>query len=217
MNQQLNAVLQLQAHSVARGVGCGNLTGCGSSNSGTGWLNRHTLAQLASRENRVRNIGQSNGGTLNRGVQLNDLTGCSGSRGGRSCGLSLGSLLGLLLYLLLGGSSGRLFLRALSGVLSGVVLRLVTEDQHTGHRAEEGNSQANHVQVRGLHSRNRQQRGERKGVGLNAQHRNGRTTDHGGNQNNRNHALVAEYHTVHGRLRNTAQQTGHRRTDSGLA
>ena len=98
-----------------------------------------------------------------------------------------------------------------------VSLRLVTEQQNTGHSAEERNSQTNHVQVRGLHSRNRQQRSERERVGLNAQEGNGSATNNSGNQNNRDHALVAEHNTVQGRLRNTTEQTGHRRTNSGLA
>ena len=68
VNQQLNTVLQLQTNSVARGVGCSNLTGSGSNHGGTGRLNSHTLAQLACSENRVRNIRQSNSSTLNRGV-----------------------------------------------------------------------------------------------------------------------------------------------------
>ena len=97
-----------------------------------------------------------------------------------------------------------------------VSLRLVTEQQNTGHSAEERNRQTNHVQVGRLHSRNRQQRSERERVGLNAQEGNGSTTNNSGNQNNRNHALVTQYHTVHRRLRNTTEQTGHRRTDSGL-
>ena len=216
MNQQLNAVLQLQAHSVARGVGCSNLTGCGSNNSGTGRLNRHTLAQLACSENRVRNIRQSNSSTLNRSVQLNDLTsGSSGcSSGGRSSGSSRSSLSGNSLSLRSGLSILSLTLRS---VPYSVSLRLVTEQQNTGHSAEERNSQTNHVQVRGLHSRNRQQRSERERVGLNAQEGNGSATNNSGNQNNRDHALVAEHNTVQGRLRNTTEQTGHRRTNSGLA
>ena len=216
VNQQLNAVLQLQTHSVARGVGCSNLTGCGSNNSGTGRLNRHTLAQLACSENRVRNIRQSNSSTLNRSVQLNDLTsGSSGcSSGGRSSGSSRSSLSGNSLSLRSGLSILSLTLRS---VPYSVSLRLVTEQQNTGHSAEERNSQTNHVQVRGLHSRNRQQRSERERVGLNAQEGNGSATNNSGNQNNRDHALVAEHNTVQGRLRNTTEQTGHRRTNSGLA
>ena len=97
-----------------------------------------------------------------------------------------------------------------------VSLRLVTEQQNTGHSAEERNSQTNHVQVRGLHSRNRQQRSERERVGLNAQEGNGSATNNSGNQNNRDHALVAEHNTVQGRLRNTTEQTGHRRANSSL-
>ena len=216
VNQQLNAVLQLQTHSVARGVGCSNLTGCGSNDSGTGRLNRHTLAQLACSENRVRNIRQSNSSTLNRSVQLNDLTsgssGCSSS--GRSSGSSRSSLSGNSLSLRSGLSILSLTLRS---VPYSVSLRLVTEQQNTGHSAEERNSQTNHVQVRGLHSRNRQQRSERERVGLNAQEGNGSATNNSGNQNNRDHALVTQHNTVQGRLGNTTEQTGHRRTNSGLA
>ena len=132
MNQQLNTVLQLQTNSVARGVGRGNLTGSGSNYSGTGRLNSHTLAQLTCSENRVRNIRQSHSSTLDRGVQLNDLTSGSSSLsrlssggGGRSSGSSRSSLSSNSLSL----GSGLLssLSRALSSMLHSISLRLVTE------------------------------------------------------------------------------------------